>query len=690
MKLGLQSKLLLPTLGAVILSMALSSVFSYRKASQEIWSELLNSSRNIADSVANGLAIYVDDIRAVVITQSKDGAVTSWLAQTGSSEETKKAALAALVELTAFTPSIQAATILDSKGDVSLSTDQQTTGNFSDRDYFKNAMTGKPNVSEPLMSRNTGKPVFVVAAPISVGGKVRGVLYVRVDLGSFTDSMIAPVKVGQTGYAFMVDKLGKVVAHPDKNLILKTDISEHPWGKKILSQDKGVEDYTFNGVEKSAIFTKDKTTGWTVTVTVNSEDIAKASGSVRNTTLLFGGAGIALVSLIIFLIVRKMVADLASNVDFAGAVANGDLGRQLTVTRGDEIGNLTASLKIMVAKLKEMIETSNQKTKEAEEQTEIARVATAQAEEARANAELAKRHGMLAAAEKIEGVVNVVSSASRDMTGQMAESSRGANTQAARTEETATAMEEMNATVLEVAKNAGQAAETAQQAKTKAEDGARIVGKVVEGIGHVKAQAQGLKADMDALGKQAVGISQIMTVINDIADQTNLLALNAAIEAARAGDAGRGFAVVADEVRKLAEKTMTATKEVGGAIGGIQDGAKKNVANVENSARLIEDATALANASGEALREIVGLVEMASDQVRSIATAAEEQSAASEEINRSIDDINHISSENSEIMRQATVAVEEMEQQARVLESLVEELKREGGEGAPAKRALTR
>jgi len=643
MKLGLQSKLLLPTLGAVILSMALSSVFSYRKASQEIWSELLNSSRNIADSVANGLAIYVDDIRAVVITQSKDGAVTSWLAQTGSSEETKKAALAALVELTAFTPSIQAATILDSKGDVSLSTDQQTTGNFSDRDYFKNAMTGKPNVSEPLMSRNTGKPVFVVAAPISVGGKVRGVLYVRVDLGSFTDSMIAPVKVGQTGYAFMVDKLGKVVAHPDKNLILKTDISEHPWGKKILSQDKGVEDYTFNGVEKSAIFTKDKTTGWTVTVTVNSEDIAKASGSVRNTTLLFGGAGIALVSLIIFLIVRKMVADLASNVDFAGAVANGDLGRQLTVTRGDEIGNLTASLKIMVAKLKEMIETSNQKTKEAEEQTEIARVATAQAEEARANAELAKRHGMLAAAEKIEGVVNVVSSASRDMTGQMAESSRGANTQAARTEETATAMEEMNATVLEVAKNAGQAAETAQQAKTKAEDGARIVGKVVEGIGHVKAQAQGLKADMDALGKQAVGISQIMTVINDIADQTNLLALNAAIEAARAGDAGRGFAVVADEVRKLAEKTMQATGEVTRVITAIQEETRKNMGVTEKAARTVDEATALSGRSGETLRKIVGLVTGTAGQVQTIAAAAEQQSVVSGHISNALDEVNAVS-----------------------------------------------
>jgi methyl-accepting chemotaxis protein len=206
----------------------------------------------------------------------------------------------------------------------------------------------------------------------------------------------------------------------------------------------------------------------------------------------------------------------------------------------------------------------------------------------------------------------------------------------------------------------------------------------------VMTQAQELKTDMNTLGKQAEGISQIMTVINDIADQTNLLALNAAIEAARAGEAGRGFAVVADEVRKLAEKTMSATREVGDAISGIQQGTKKNVGNVENIGRLIEEATDLANKSGEALKEIVGLVDMASDQVRSIATAAEEQSAASEEINRSIEDINRISSEVSEAMRQSAHAVGEMAEQAQVLNGLIHELKSDGKDGGGRQLSLPR
>ncbi|MDP2846999.1 MAG: methyl-accepting chemotaxis protein, partial [Humidesulfovibrio sp.] len=198
------------------------------------------------------------------------------------------------------------------------------------------------------------------------------------------------------------------------------------------------------------------------------------------------------------------------------------------------------------------------------------------------------------------------------------------------------------------------------------------------GINTMQSVSMSLKEDMGQLGKQAEGIGQIMNVISDIADQTNLLALNAAIEAARAGDAGRGFAVVADEVRKLAEKTMNATREVGDAIRGIQEGARKNMDNVDRAVHTVEEATKLANTSGEALHEIVSLVDTATDQVRSIATASEEQSATSEEINRSIEDINRISGETADAMRQSAQAVGELANQTQSLRTLIERMKTGG------------
>ena len=117
-------------------------------------------------------------------------------------------------------------------------------------------------------------------------------------------------------------------------------------------------------------------------------------------------------------------------------------------------------------------------------------------------------------------------------------------------------MNEMNATVQEVARNASAASAASAETRTNAEGGANIVEQALTSIGQVQTVSLALKDDMAQLNEHAKSITQIMNVISDIADQTNLLALNAAIEAARAGDAGRGFAVVADEVRKLAEKTM--------------------------------------------------------------------------------------------------------------------------------------
>jgi len=299
-------------------------------------------------------------------------------------------------------------------------------------------------------------------------------------------------------------------------------------------------------------------------------------------------------------------------------------------------------------------------------------------------AEQAKVEGMLHAAQRLESVVEIITSASEELSAQIEQSSRGSEEQAHRIGETATSMEQMNATVLEVAKSASSAASTADQAKVKAEEGAKIVQRVNDFIKEIGLNAHHSISDMDNLGNQAEEIGQILNVISDIADQTNLLALNAAIEAARAGEAGRGFAVVADEVRKLAEKTMTATKEVGEAIRGIQSGTKKNIDNVERAGKAIEEVTKLANTSGESLHQIVSLAEATTDQVRSIATASEEQSSASEEINRSIEDVNRVSSETADAMRQSALAVGELANQAQVLKRLIDEMKSDSDSSLPS------
>ena len=396
-----------------------------------------------------------------------------------------------------------------------------------------------------------------------------------------------------------------------------------------------------------------------------------------NVRFLYYAAGVinALVILLTFFSIRSIMRPMSRLITYATCVAEGDYDADCDVPTQGEIGHLAEVLKATVRAVRDSIAKAGKSELMAQQESHKARIATDEANEAKVQAERAKAEGMIAAATHLEQVVDGISTASEQLSAQVEQSNRGTEVQSSRVAETATAMEQMNSTVLEVARNASQAADSSNEARSKALEGAKIVAQVVTGISSIQTVSQAMKEDMGALGKQAEGIGAIMNVISDIADQTNLLALNAAIEAARAGDAGRGFAVVADEVRKLAEKTMTATKEVGDAISAVQHGTRKNLENVARTAATIEEATSLAQQSGAALKEIVRLVEVSSDQVHSIATASEQQSATSDEINRSIEDINRVSSETASAMNQSAQAVGELVRQAGALRGLIEDMK---------------
>ncbi len=257
---------------------------------------------------------------------------------------------------------------------------------------------------------------------------------------------------------------------------------------------------------------------------------------------------------------------------------------------------------------------------------------------------------------------------------QIRQAEVGTNDSSLRMEEIATAMAEMNSTVLEVARNAGTAAGVANEARSKADNGSRDVDAVIVSIGNVERQASSLKDDMSQLNQQADAIGAIMNVISDIADQTNLLALNAAIEAARAGEAGRGFAVVADEVRKLAEKTMQATVEVGNAINNVQKSVDRNMQNVDASVSNIVQATEQARHAGASLHEIVDLVDASADQIRMIATAAEEQSVTSNQINHSLEMVSNTASETAMAMGESAHAITDLAEQVERLNRLISQL----------------
>ena len=419
---------------------------------------------------------------------------------------------------------------------------------------------------------------------------------------------------------------------------------------------------------------------------VTIEDVTGAMEALRASQLktgLLSLAGLAVLVGALLLFMKRTIIDRLSFLSaHSERIAAGDMDAcveihervNTRVGRGhmDEITVLADALCTLIDNLRQKIAEADAKTREAATEAERAGTCLAEAEQARESAVTARREGAVQAARTLEGVLGHLDKATAALAAKVRQASSGAALQKDAARETTLAIGEMNSAVLEVAKNAAEAAATAQEARGKAADGSKTVLELVACIGGVREQALGLREDITTLGQEAQAIGAIMGVISDIADQTNLLALNAAIEAARAGEAGRGFAVVADEVRKLAEKTMAATREVGDAINGIQLGTRQHVISVEEAAAAIETASGLAKCSGDALTGIVSLVGASSDQVQAIAAASEEQSAVSEEISRAVDSINHTSLETSEAMEAADEALGRLTEQARDLKRLID------------------
>ncbi|WP_300160878.1 methyl-accepting chemotaxis protein [Solidesulfovibrio sp.] len=670
----LKAKFILPTIALIIAGMSITTWFTYQRSTDSLQEISLEMARTNLASLLSTVDLWIEDTRNEVLSISHTATIVAAAKQSASESEALAAARALLADVVSRHPNYDNLFLIDAKGVILTSSNDSLTGkDFAAREYFRKAMEGRPYLSSPLLSADKGEPVFVVAVPVGDGGKPLGVLVAGIRLGLFTKEFVDPLTSAK-GYASVASADGLILAHPQREFVGKRNIfKDAAYGSRIATQSAGSLDVVEDGQRRIILFKRSEHTGWVVGMVVNANE-AFADARHLGLAILAMSGGIVLIFVcgVWAILSINVLRPVGALVAAASRIADGDLDTALGADRRDEIGSLQRAMAKMVENLKGKIGEAESKESLAAAETEKARQATAEAEEARRQAEHARQAGMLQAADQLEGIVSAVDAATGDISSQLAQSSQGSQEQSNRIGETATSMEEMNATVLAVAQSASDAAETADQARRTASDGSDIVTRVIRSIGEVQAKALSLKGDMRELGQQAEGIGRIMSVISDIADQTNLLALNAAIEAARAGEAGRGFAVVADEVRKLAEKTMAATKEVGEAIGSIQHGTRQNIDNVELAAKRIDEATALAGQSGETLAAIVGLVDRTTDQVRAIATAAEQQSITTEEINRSIADINRLAGESAQAQHHSANVVAELAGQTKRLRSLID------------------
>ena len=285
------------------------------------------------------------------------------------------------------------------------------------------------------------------------------------------------------------------------------------------------------------------------------------------------------------------------------------------------------------------------------------------------------RKGFAKLINQILGSTGQLAAAAEELSTITEQSNSGVVRQQSETQQVATAMNEMSATVTEVAQNAANAATAAQEADDASKAGSDVVNTTVATINELAGEVMRTGEVIENLKQDSVSIGKVLDVIRDIAEQTNLLALNAAIEAARAGEQGRGFAVVADEVRTLASRTQQSTQEINEMIERLQNGANEAVDVMEHGRNMAEESVEQAAKAGQALESITSVVDNIKGMNIQIASAAEEQSATAEEINRNIVNISDIAQETSKGSQQTFNSSDELARLAADLQSQVSEFK---------------
>ncbi|MGF0242338.1 methyl-accepting chemotaxis protein [Rhodococcus sp. IEGM1300] len=341
-----------------------------------------------------------------------------------------------------------------------------------------------------------------------------------------------------------------------------------------------------------------------------AEDLSMQTELKKNAMLIIGSSALALVVGLIaaWVITRLIVGPLRSVILVAQQIAAGDLSATVEVTRRDEIGQLMQAMQQMGAGLGNIVS------------------------------------GLQAGIEQL-------ASSAQSLSAVTEQTNLEVNSQKEETEQVATAMNQMTATVHDVARNAEEAAQAAQTADGKVESGQQVVRQSMARIEQLADSATSASSSIESLSAQIQNIGTVLGVIKSVAEQTNLLALNAAIEAARAGEQGRGFAVVADEVRALAKRTQQSTAEIEQLVSALRAAAQSSVQQIQNSGDLVKLAVSDALQTESALGSIAAAVSLIQQMNQQIAAAAEEQSSVAEEINRSVTSIRASADQSALAMR---------------------------------------
>lgn len=590
--------------------------------SNSIREATIHSNLNTASQIGNEIARMIADARAMNET----------LAATPTAKSMDAAAIKEMiVAAQQKNPVFELVFVMDASG-MQIA---RTSGNLAkraDRPYFIEAMKGNTFFTDSYISSFTNAPCITIASPIKNStGQIVGVLAADVSLKAIWD-IVDDVRIGQTGYVDIVDNKGTVIAHPDKERVLKKEsFTTYDYITKVIEGQQGsVETISTRGDKSLVSYSPISSKQWGVIVYEPVQEVmaaviysAFATGAVTLLAVL-----IALVSA--FYVARNIVKPLEKLVGAANQVADGDLAHSIEVRGVTEINQLTDAFNTMIISLRGLV---------AKTSATAESVAASSEELAASSGEVGK------AAEEVAITIQSVA--------------EGANRQVNLADNSAQVIRDMVDSIGNTSRAAHSVAAASEQSEQAAETGSDQIGMAVTKMNQIQVDVNQATRMIHALGDKSRQIGQIVDVITGIAGQTNLLALNAAIEAARAGEQGRGFAVVADEVRKLAEQSESAAREIAGIIQAIQSETVETVNAIDKGGREVAAGVQVVEKSGAAFKEIYAAIKNVRSEVIRIVALTEEQQKRSAQVEQAVHSIADAARLNAASSEQVAAASQE-------------------------------
>ncbi len=313
MKLSLRNRFLVPTLTLIILGMSLSATVSYVKSKNALTSAIAGEVEQISQSTANMVDTWIRDRKLDIKSWSRIKVYKTALKDSFVGKAARKAANTQLAALKGDYNYYENIVLADKAGNVVAAAEPSVIGKITvgDRPYFKEAMNGNLGVSSVLKSRGSGKPVFTIAAPVVEKDQNVGVIFGVLDVNSFSSLFINPIKVGKTGYAYVYDSQGIVIAHPDPGNILKLNMNDFDFGRQMMTMgDGGLLEYVWSKQKKMVAFQKSHTLGWTVGVGAVSSELMAPVKSLGIVNMTVAGGVVLLAAVIILLLVQSTVGPI--------------------------------------------------------------------------------------------------------------------------------------------------------------------------------------------------------------------------------------------------------------------------------------------------------------------------------------------------------------------------------------------